>query len=121
MRFVALSKFIFDAYYIISPKAVDQLNDYIDYIQYTLLNNEAAESVWQDAKDTVNQLKVVAGSLPVCSNQVLKEHGYHSVRFAHHRYLMLYRIVDSKVYVDAVYHELQDYENIFTKKLDSIE
>ena len=27
---------------IISPKALSQLNDYIDYLQYTLLNEQAA-------------------------------------------------------------------------------
>lgn len=34
---------------IISPKALLQLDKYIDYIQYTLLNEQAAKSVWQDA------------------------------------------------------------------------
>lgn len=32
---------------IISPKALSQLNSYIDYLQYTLLNDQAAYSVWQ--------------------------------------------------------------------------
>ena len=34
---------------IIAPKALEQLDDYISYIQYTLLNPQAAVSVWQDA------------------------------------------------------------------------
>ncbi len=42
---------------IISPKALSQLNDYIDYLQYTLLNNQAAYNVWQDALETQNQLQ----------------------------------------------------------------
>lgn len=37
---------------IISPKARSQLNGYIDYLQYTLLNNKAAYNLWQDALDT---------------------------------------------------------------------
>lgn len=47
---------------IISPKALLQLDKYIDYIQYTLLNEQAAKSVWQDAIETSNNLKNVAGS-----------------------------------------------------------
>ena len=33
---------------IISPKALSQLNDYIDYLQYTLFNDQAAKQVWLD-------------------------------------------------------------------------
>ena len=40
---------------IISPKALAQLNDYIDYIQYTLLNPQAAKSVWEDAIGTTER------------------------------------------------------------------
>jgi hypothetical protein len=40
---------------IISPKALSQLNSYIDYLQYTLLNDQAAYSVWQDALETQGQ------------------------------------------------------------------
>ena len=41
---------------IISPKALSQLNDYIDYLQYTQLNDQAAYNVWQDALETRDQL-----------------------------------------------------------------
>ncbi len=42
---------------IISPRAFLQLDAYIDCIQFTLLNEQAARSVWQDAIDTCNKLK----------------------------------------------------------------
>lgn len=34
------------------------------------------------------------------------------IHFKYHRYFMLYRIEDDKVCVDAIYHDLQDYEGI---------
>ena len=34
---------------IISPKALMQLEEYIDYIQYTLMNEPASKSVWDDS------------------------------------------------------------------------
>ena len=43
----------------------------------------------------------------------LKKHGYHIIHFMRHRYLMLYRIEGTIAYVDAIYHQLQDYENTF--------
>ena len=87
---------------IISPKALSQLNDYIDYLQYTLLNDQAAYNVWQDALETREQLK---------------KNGYRAIHFMRHRYLMLYRVEGTTAYVDAVYHQLQDYENTFADEL----
>ena len=34
---------------IITPQALQQLEACVDYIQYTLLNDDAAQKVWQDA------------------------------------------------------------------------
>ena len=36
----------------ISPKALSQLNSYINYINDTLLNEQAAYNVWLDALET---------------------------------------------------------------------
>ena len=103
---------------IISPKALSQLNDYIDYLQYTLLNDQAAYNVWQDALETRNQLSKIADSLKLCIHPKLKKNGYHIIHFMRHRYLMLYRIEGATVYVDAIYHQLQDYENILADELN---
>ena len=101
---------------VISPRAVEQLNKYVDYIQHTLLNNQAAESIWQDAKDTLTALETVAGSLPRCSKESLSRLDYRSILFRKHDYIMIYRIDGTTVCVESVYHLLQDYENIFAKE-----
>ncbi len=103
---------------IISPKALSQLNSYIDYIQYTLLNDQAARSVWQDALETRDRLSTVAGNLKYCTHLRLKEHGYRAIHFNRHRYIMLYRVDGTDAYVDAVYHQLQDYESTFADELN---
>ncbi|MCM1156068.1 MAG: type II toxin-antitoxin system RelE/ParE family toxin [Ruminococcus flavefaciens] len=103
---------------IISPKALSQLNNYIDYLQHTLLNDQAAYSIWQDALETQKQLSKTAKSLKLCSHPQLKEKGYHIINFTQHRYLMLYRVEGATVYVDAIYHQLQDYENVFATELN---
>lgn len=102
---------------IISPKALSQLNAYIDYIQYTLLNDQAAYNVWQDALETREHLSKIADSLKFCAHPQLKKHGYRIIHFIRHRYLMFYRIEDTIAYVDAIYHQLQDYENTFADEL----
>lgn len=102
---------------IISPKALAQLDSYIDYIQYTLFNPQAAMAVWQDAVDTAEELQKVAGSLRYCTKPVLKNLGYRPMFFLRHDYVMLFRVEESTVYVEAVYHQLQDYENSFSREL----
>lgn len=102
---------------IVSPKALSQLNDYVDYLQYTLLNDQAAHNVWRDALETRDQLSKIANSLKFCTHPQLKKDGYRAIHFMRHRYLMLYRIEGATVYVDAIYHQLQDYENIFADEL----
>ena len=102
---------------IISPKALSQLDGYIEYIQCTLLNEQAAKAVWDDAMDTRDKLAKVAGSLKLCDNKKLQDLGYHRINFLRHRYLMLYRVEGNTAYVEAIYHQLQDYENTFLDEL----
>lgn len=97
---------------IITHPARDQLDDVIRYILYELQNEQAALSVMQDADETGRRLSRIAGNLKLCDDPRLRTLGYRMIHFKNHHYFMLYRIEGSMVYVDAVYHDLQDYENI---------
>ena len=102
---------------IISPNALAQLDSYISYIRSTLLNPIAAERMWRDALDTRNQLSNVAGSLKLCDDPDLKRLGYHVIDFTKHKYVMLYRVDGGTAFVDAIYHQMQDYEHIFVTSI----
>ena len=102
---------------IISPKALEQLDSYISYIQYTLMNEQAAENVWRDAQETRDRLERCAGSLSLCVHPQLRALGYRIIRFTHHRYVMLYRLDGRNAIVEAIYHTLQDYENTFSEDI----
>lgn len=106
---------------IITDRAQEQLEEYIDYIQLTLLNHQAAMSVWQDAVNTGQQLSMMAGSLPLCRHPALRERGYRRIHVCNHRYTMIYRVEGSVAYVEAIYHQLQDYENTFADEIDGQE
>lgn len=75
--------------------------------------------VTADAEEDLNQYiryllmvkKSVAGSLKTCDNPRLKELGYRRINFLSHRHFMLYRIAEDIVFVDNIFHELQDCEN----------
>lgn len=97
---------------IFTDNAKEQSQDIIDYIFFELNNAQAAYNVEQDMKQTTRLLSRVAGSLKLCESPRLRALGYRTIHLKHHNYFMLYRIQDNTVYVDAIYHDLQDYENI---------
>ena len=74
-------------------------------------HQQAARNLLNDFETTKISLSKVAGSLKLCDNPKLRELGYRRINFLAHRYFMLYRIENDTVYVDNIFHELQDYEN----------
>lgn len=90
---------------------------YVCYTAETLKNKQAAKEILADAKETKRRLSEVAFSLPICDNPVLAKYGYRKIKFAKHRYIMIYRIENNAVIVEGMFHELQDYEGIFTNEI----
>jgi plasmid stabilization system protein ParE len=97
----------------LSDRASEQLDHYVQYLVVKLRNAQAGSSLLDDALDTSEALSYVAGSLPFCADPELKRRGIRKMRFTRHRYLWLYRIEGDTVQIVAMYHELQDYENLF--------
>lgn len=92
----------------------DTEEDLERFVKYLIIEKEsiqAVESVLNDYDATIESLKYVAGSLKLCDNPRLHQLKYRRINFLNHRYFMLYRIVDNVVFVDNIFHELQDYEN----------
>ncbi len=93
---------------VFAPRADKQLEEYVTYIQYVLLNEGAARRVYNDALETLGQLAKVASALRYCEHPTLKRHGYRLIHFRRHQYVMLYRVEGKTAYVDAVFHQRQD-------------
>ena len=96
---------------VVTAEAEEDLNQFIQYLLLAKKNKQAAKNVLDDFEDTVELLKHVAESSKTCDNPRLQSLGYHRINFQKHRYFMLYRIEDDVIYVDDIFHELQDYEN----------
>lgn len=97
---------------IMTAPAKLQLDHIIYYILSEFRNEQAALNIMKDANDTRIRLSHVAGNLKLCDDPDLRALGYRTIHFKHHRYFMLYRIENGKAYVDAIYHDMQDYEHI---------
>ena len=87
--------------------AEEDLDGFVAY----LLCEQAAINLLNDFEATKTSLSNVAGSLKLCDNPKLRALGYRRINFLSHRYFMLYRIENNTVYVDNIFHALQDYEN----------
>ena len=102
---------------IIMPPAQHRLDMYVDYTIRKLQNRQAAKAILYDAQMTKKRLSEIADSLQFCENSILRRHGYRKIVFLKHGFIMVYRIVDNKVIVDGMFHELQDYEAMFVNQM----
>lgn len=96
---------------VVTRDAEKDLECFIQYLIIEKENVQAAENVLNDYDATIESLTYVAGSLKLCDNPRLHQLGYRRINFLNHRYFMLYRIVDHVVFVDNIFHDLQDYKN----------
>ena len=96
---------------VVTRDAEEDLESFIKCLIFEKESMQAAENVLNDYDATIESLKHVAGSLKLCDNPRLRQLEYRRINFLNHRYFMIYRIVDDVVFVDNIFHELQDYEN----------
>lgn len=96
---------------IITEDAELDMDNFVSYLLFEKKNEQAATSLIEDFEAAIITLTHAAESFKVCENQHLMELGYRRINFKSHRYFMLYRVEEDKVYVDNVFHELQDFEN----------
>lgn len=97
---------------VLTTQAKMQFRRILDYLLHDLESRQAAMNVADDFDETIIWLSHMAGSLKFCDDKVLRAKGYRTIHFRKHKYLMIYRIDDDRVYVEGIYHDLQDYESI---------
>jgi plasmid stabilization system protein ParE len=96
---------------VISELAQEQYDNILDYICNTLQNPQAVKSIMQDFDSTRELLKAQASTYGYCNSERLRDLKFHKLHFLKHRYIFVYRINNSTVVIEGIYHELQDYEN----------
>ena len=96
---------------VVTKDAEEDLDGFVKYLLFEKENKQAAQNLLNDYDATIESLKYVAGSLKLCDNPRFRQLEYRRINFLNHRYFMMYRIVDNVVFVDNIFHELQDYEN----------
>lgn len=105
---------------VITKFAQKQFREYIEYILNRFKNRQAATAVREDAKLTKARLLDVAESLKYCDDPVLCDLGYKTIHFGKHDYFFVYSVTGDVANIEAVYHDLQDYENLFKSEILNI-
>lgn len=96
---------------VVTADAQEDLEHYMEYLLFEKQSMQAAKNVLDDFEVTQESLRLMAGSLKLCDNPRLNQLGYRRINFLNHRYFMMYRIVEDVVFIDNIFHDLQDYEN----------
>ena len=96
---------------VVTADAQEDLEHFIEYLLFEKQSMPAPKNVLDDFEATKESLRYVAGSLKLCDNPRLNQLGYRRINFLNHRYFMMYRIVEDMVFIDNIFHDLQDYEN----------
>ena len=96
---------------IITPDAEADLDRIINYLLFEKYNRQAASNVLNDFEETKRILSISASAIRLCDNPKLKLLGYRRINFLSHKYFMLYRIEENRVFVDNIFHASQNYEN----------
>lgn len=91
--------------------AEDDMDVIVRYLLNTLKNKQAARKFVNDVEKAIQVLESSAESFPLCTNPKLKKLGYRKFNFEKSKYFALYRVVEDMVYIDDIFHQLQDYEN----------
>lgn len=91
---------------VLTRQAQLDFRDIINYLLYKLKSVQAADSVVSDMENTIERLSRIADSLKLCEDPWLRDLGYRTIHFKHHKYFMLYRVEGVRVYVDGIYHDL---------------
>lgn len=97
---------------ILTDFAESQLDSIIRYVAVDLCNKSAANEILSDVEEAIAQLSFSADVYAPCTEPELKEHNYIRFHLRRHRYIMLYRIIRNYVFIERIYHELQDYQHL---------
>lgn len=93
-----------------TPEAVRDVRRYIAYLQDVKMNEQAAQALFDDYRETKKSLAIVANSLPEPTNKKLRKRGLKRINFQRHDYFMLYRINGDVVEITNMFHTREDYE-----------
>ncbi len=98
----------------LTDPALEDLNDISYYLSNVKKNPIAAQNFLADFEETKRFLECAAEAVKICENISVKGKIFRRTRFRNHKYYLIYRVEGKNVIIDAIFHELQEFEGYFT-------
>ena len=99
-------------YRLIITKRAEKL---VDKLAYYLLNNiknkHPASHFIDNVQGIYKRLRENPYQFPVCEDEYLAYKGYRKAILIDMNYVVIYKVIETKVYILGVFHELEQYEN----------
>ena len=96
---------------VISDDALLDLRRYVEYLVRVKKNPQAASNLLDDYDETIESLRITAGSLKVCESPSMRQKSLRRINFLHHHFFLLYKVDGDTAYVTNIFHELEDADN----------
>ena len=97
----------------VTERAMDHFRGHIGYIVHRLCNPDAAWRLRDALEEAVLELADHPETAPYCVDPALRGFGYRKKLIGGTRYLCVCRVEGDTVWIEGIYHELQDYEQLF--------
>lgn len=96
---------------IITEKAETLFDDLFYYLIYKLKNRQAAKHLKTSIRNTYKRIQENPVQFPESRDSYLSVKQYREAPLTDMRYVILYQIIESTVYIEGVYHQLELYAN----------
>ncbi len=94
---------------IISERAETLLDNIVQYLVYTLKNEQAAIRLFNEIDSVYSRLEENPNQFPVSKDVYLERMNYQEAILSNMNYVVIFRIEEKNVYVTGIYHQLEDY------------
>ena len=94
---------------VVTDNAAQQVESIVDYIMYRLNNKQAAKAIIDDIEKGYTKLSIMAEMFAYCNDRYLASKNYRKLILEKHQYIILYQVRDKVVYVNGVFHMLENY------------
>lgn len=98
----------------LTHRATEHFYGHIGYIVHKLRNPDTAWRLKDAVDQAIDELADHPNVTPLCTDPALRGFGYRKKLIPDTRYLCICRIEGDVVWIEGIYHELQDYENLFS-------
>lgn len=95
-----------------TPAANENYKNCLEYLIFKLKNEQAVNSLLLDIEETIENIRNNALSYALCDNEDLRRKNLRKIHLKRHSYKIFYNIIDDVIFIRAILHDKQDFENI---------